>query len=140
MQEGLQEIIELSGVETCVVVDNHGSVIHKLGSTRFNNEQLEGLGVLIVRSLASLKSSGAESDELEFFFDHNQILAWDLDQAVLYAICQPSINLSLLRMTTNVVLNQWKKAPDVIKTLKKHTVGRVEGDDLFSKPDVEKTD
>lgn len=136
MQEGLQEILDLSGVKTCVVVDNHGSTIHRMGSMRFNEEQLEEIGALMIRSLATLESSGARSDELEFFFDQYQILARDLDQAVLYAICQPSVNISLLRMTTNVVLNQWKEDPDVKKTLKKHTVRRVEGENLFPGPDA----
>lgn len=136
MQKGLQKLLELSGVETCVVIDNHGSTFHKVGSMRFSGEELDEIGALIIRALASLENNSAEIDELEFFFDHYQILARDLGQAVLYVISQPSANMSLLRMTTNVVLNRWKEAPDVKKTLKKHALSRLEGQNLFPKPEI----
>lgn len=136
MQKGLQEILELSGVETCVVVDNHGSTIRKMGSIRLNNEQLDEICALILHSLTTLERNGAGSDELEFYFEHNQVLTRDLEQAVLYVICKPAINISLLRMTTNVVLSRWKKSPDVKKTLKKHAVSRVEGENLSPSSDA----
>lgn len=140
MQEGLQEILDLTGVETGVVVDNRGSPFIRMGSMRFTEEQLQEIGAIILHSLASLESAGAAGDDLEFFFEEYHILVRDLDQAILYVICQPSVNVSLLRMTSNVVINRWKDAPEAKRILKKHAVRRKKGKNLLAGAEAKRAD
>jgi hypothetical protein len=58
-------------------------------------------------------------------FAQRKLFVLDLEKVILVVICTPSVDISLLRMTANVVVTNWKTNPKIKKQLKKRFVERL---------------
>ncbi|MCJ7733637.1 MAG: hypothetical protein MUP11_03720, partial [Anaerolineales bacterium] len=53
-------------------------------------------------------------------YSERKIFVLDLEQAVLVVFCSPSVDISLLRMSINVVTTRWLSDNKIQKQLKKY--------------------
>jgi hypothetical protein len=58
-------------------------------------------------------------------YAQRKLFVLDLEKVILVVICTPSVDISLLRMTTNVVVTNWQTDPKIQKQLKKVFVERL---------------
>ena len=63
--------------------------------------------------------------EAVLHYSERIIFVLDLEKAFLIVICTPSVDISLLRMTVNVVLSRWEDDPKVQKEFQSNFVDRV---------------
>jgi len=125
MKEGLREINELTGIWGGLVCNNQGEIIQSNTPPGLDISSLENIN----RDLISMFSSAAESmqgiSEIVLHYEQRKLLVLDLENAFLIVICTPSVDLSILRMTVNVVLTTWESNRKVQKLLKDSFVERI---------------
>jgi len=124
MKEGLREINELIGAWGSILCNNQAEVIKSIPPSGFNKSALEN----IARHSIELLSTGSESvqdlQEVVFHFQQRKVFILDLEQAVLVVLCTPSIDISLLRLTINVVITRWEADAEIQKQFHENYVER----------------
>jgi len=125
MKAGLQEINELGGVWGSLVLNNRGEVIVNAAPAGLNQDALANLTNQAVDLLSSAVESLPGLTETVIHYSQKKLFILDLKQVVLLVICTPSVDLSLLRMTVNVVVTNWGADPKIQKQLKDHYVERL---------------
>ena len=125
MIQGLKEINELTGVWGSLLCNNQAKVIASAPPADFNLSALEN----IARHCVDLMSPGNESfqdlREVVVHFQQRKLFIMDLEQAILIVLCTPSIDISLLRMTINVMIIRWEADSKIQKQLKDNFVERI---------------
>lgn len=124
MKAGLQEINGLVGIWGSLIINNQGKILL--------NASPPGLTVVfgnisnhVVDLLTSAEKSLSGVTEVVFHYEQRKVFILDLEQVILVVICTPSVDISLLRMTANVVVTNWKTDPKIQKQLKKGFVERL---------------
>jgi len=125
MKKGLAEINELEGVWGSFICNNQGGLIDSAPPPDFNKSALEN----IARHSVELLSTGAESvqglKEVVMHFQEKRLFVLDMQQAVLVVLCTPSIDISLLRLTINIITARWEEDSKVQKLLSKNYLERL---------------
>ena len=125
MKQGLAEINELVGVWGSLICNNQGGLIDSAPPPEFNQAALEN----IARHSVELLSTGSESvqglKEVVMHFQEKRLFILDLQQAVLVVLCTPHIDISLLRLTINVITSRWEEDSKVQKLLSKNYLERI---------------
>lgn len=125
MNQGLKEINELTGVWGSLLCNNQAGVIASAQPADFNPSALEN----IARHCVDLMSPGTESfqdlQEVVVHFQQKKLFILDLEQAILIVLCNPSVDISLLRMTINVMITRWEADRKIQKQLKANFVERI---------------
>ncbi len=117
MNQGLKEINELEGVWGSFVCNNQAKVLASALPPSLNKSNVEN----IARHLVEVVSTGGETiqklQEVVIYFQQRRLFILDLQQAILVVICDPSVDVSLLRMTINILTTSWESNANVQKQL-----------------------
>ena len=117
MNQCLKEINELEGVWGSFVCNNQAKVLASALPPSLNKSKVEN----IARHLVDLVSTGGETlqklQEAVIYFQQKRLFLLDLQQAILVVICDPSVDVSLLRMTINILTTSWEADANVQKQL-----------------------
>lgn len=120
MKNGLLEIKELEGVWGSILCTKQGKSIENTPPPGFNTQTLENICYHAVELLASGEKSVTGLREAVIHYSERKIFVLDLEQAVLVVFCSPSVDISLLRMSINVVTTRWLSDIKIQKQLKKY--------------------
>ena len=131
MEEGLREILAVSEVEGCLLFDNQGQLLRREGAISHGQNEWDQAGELLVQTLATLESGYKEFRDLDIYFKDKRLVLRDLEKAVLVVICDPELDVALLRLTMNVVINRWKENSKVQRYFNDHHTQRHDGEPLF---------
>jgi predicted regulator of Ras-like GTPase activity (Roadblock/LC7/MglB family) len=124
MRAGLREINDLQGVWGSFLANNQGEIILSAAPPDLNKPVLESISSQIIEVLDS-SSEGIEGlSEIVFHFDQKKLFVVDLEKVILAVICTPSVDVSLLRMTVNVVRTTWEDDAKVQVTFEKNFTER----------------
>ena len=125
MKQSLLEINELAGVGGSLICNNQGGVIASAPPAGFNQSALEN----IARHCVELLSTGGDSvqglQEVVMHFQEKRLFILDLQQAILVVLCTPSVDISLLRLTINVITSSWDEDSQVQKQLSENYIERL---------------
>jgi predicted regulator of Ras-like GTPase activity (Roadblock/LC7/MglB family) len=125
MKQGLLEINELVGTWGSLIINNHGDIIAIVTPPGLNQVALANITNHIVDLLSSAGKKIAGLTEGVFHYIDRKIFILDLEQVILVVICTPSVDISLLRMTVNVIVTNWQADRKVMEQFHDHYVGRV---------------
>lgn len=120
MKNGLREINDLSGVWGSFVANNQGEVILSAVPPDLKKPVLENIARQTLELLVSAGEHVNGLSEVVFHYSQKKLFVFDLEKAVLCIICTPSVDLSLLRMTVNVIKTGWDDDVKVQAELDKH--------------------
>ncbi len=125
MKEGLVEINQLVGIWGSLICNNQGEII--LGNTApgVNKSALENINRNVITMFTSTSGSMQGFSEAVLHYSERKLFVLDLEEAFLIVICTPSVDISLLRMTVNVILSRWEGDSKVQKEFKKRFVERI---------------
>jgi predicted regulator of Ras-like GTPase activity (Roadblock/LC7/MglB family) len=125
MKAGLQEINELVGIWGSLIINNQGEIITTITPSGLEKAALTNISnhVLALLSSASEKVTGLS--EIVLHYENKKTFVLDLEQAVLVVLCTPSVDISLLRLTVNVVAANWQDDPKVQKVFNDNYVERI---------------
>ena len=108
MQSLLKEINELSGVKGSFVCDGNGDVL-SAAMPRTERKDVEDIGREVVQVVALLRTLGEETDVLDFLFSDGRILVNGLTDLSLVIACEPNVDVSMVRLKSNVVLAEIRR-------------------------------
>lgn len=124
MKTGLQEINELVGIWGSLIINNQGEIILNMSPPGLT-VTLENITNHVVDLLTSAEKSLPGVSEVVLHYAQRKLFVLDLEQVILVVICTPSVDISLLRMTANVVVTNWQTDPKIQKQLKRRFVERL---------------
>ena len=108
MKEGLKEINDLSGVWGSFISNNRGEVMLNVTPPTLNKAVLENISRQALDLLVSSEDQIKDLREMVFHYSQRNLFVLDLGKAILGVVCTPSVDISLLRMTANVVITGWE--------------------------------
>jgi predicted regulator of Ras-like GTPase activity (Roadblock/LC7/MglB family) len=125
IKAGLQEFNDLVGVWGSLVINNQGEVIEKLTPPGINTAALNNITNHVIELLNSAGGHLPGLKEAVFHYSQRILFILDLGKAILIVISTPSVDISLLRMTSNVVLTNWETDTKAQKQFKANYVDRL---------------
>ncbi len=125
MKKGLEEINQLVGIWGSLICNNQGEII--LGNTPpgLNKSALENINRNGISMFTSANGSMQGISEAVLHYEERKLFVLDLEKVFLIVICTPSVDISLLRMTVNVLLSRWDGDQKVQKEINKRFVERI---------------
>ncbi len=108
MESILEEINELPGVRGSFVCDGRGAVISSVMPEAYH-KQAGNIGREVVQVVSLLQALGEETDILDFLFSDGRILVNALKDFSLIVFCDPDIDISMIRLRTNVALAEIRR-------------------------------
>lgn len=125
MKNGLNEINKSVGVWGSFLANNRGEVLLRAAPPQLKGSDLENIAQQVLELVNTPNDQLGEISEVVFHYSQRVILFVDLGKAILTVVCTPSVDLPLLRMTVNVVRNDWSEDDKVQRYLDKNFVERV---------------
>jgi predicted regulator of Ras-like GTPase activity (Roadblock/LC7/MglB family) len=124
MRDGLREINDLEGVWGSFLANNRGEIILSATPPDLKKPVLENVSNQVLEVLASSADQVKGLSEVVFHYAQKKLFVVDLESAILGVVCTPSVDVSLLRMTVNVVRTNWEDDAKVQATLRKNYLER----------------
>lgn len=121
MQKGLARLVGVAGVGGCFVCDHGGEVLESSNPAPLATATMHMIGRQVAQTHVALESAGYAAQYIEFVYDSWRLLARDLGNAQLFILCEPGVNMSLVRLTADVVATGWRADKGVQKRLAGHT-------------------
>jgi predicted regulator of Ras-like GTPase activity (Roadblock/LC7/MglB family) len=109
MKQGLSEINEIKGVWGSMVCDNQGNILASAPPSGFDDPILEEISRICVETLSDGSEFIPELGELTFYYQKNHLFVLDLKRAAMIIFCTPGIDISLLRLSINLVTARWEE-------------------------------
>ena len=125
MNNGLREINELIGAWGGLICNNQGEIILSAVPPGMNKTSLEKISHQAVEMMSAAGQAVQGLSEAVLHYSEKKIFIVDLEKAILLVICTPSIDISLLRMTVNVVRANWEGDAKVQKQFQESFVERI---------------
>jgi len=125
MKAGLKEINELEGVWGSFISNNWGEIVFNVTPPGLNKAVLENISRQVLELMVSSDNQIKELKEMVFHYSQRKLFVLDLEKAILGVVCTPSVDISLLRMTANVVITEWEGDKKVQGLLKENYLERV---------------
>lgn len=107
MEAALAEINGVPGVRGSFICDSRGEMIVNAVATGLD-AALDGVGREVSQTMAALEMIGEAKRELDFAYSRMRVLVHGLEKAVLVVLCEPKVDISLVRLTVNVVTTRLK--------------------------------
>jgi predicted regulator of Ras-like GTPase activity (Roadblock/LC7/MglB family) len=117
MKDGLREINELLGIWGSLVCNNQGDIIQGNTPPGLSNPSLGNISRNAISMFAAASEPMQGISELVIHYSERKLFVQDIGKAFLVVISTPSVDISLLRMTINVVLSRWDGDAKVQKEL-----------------------
>ena len=125
MKEDLREINELVGAWGSLICNNQGEIIQGNTPPGLTKPTLENINRNVISMFTSVSESSQEISEAVLHYSEKKLFVLDLEKAFLIVICTPSVDISLLRMTVNIILSRWEGDPKVQKEFQNNFVDRI---------------
>ena len=125
MKAGLKEINELEGVWGSFISNNRGEIVFNVTPPGLEKAVLENISRQVLEIMVSSGNQIKELKEMVFHYSQRKLFVLDLEKAILGVVCTPSVDISLLRMTANVVITEWEGDKKVQELLKDNYLERV---------------
>jgi hypothetical protein len=108
VEKELEQFGAIPHVGGVFVCDNTGEVILSSSPAVLATVTMNAIGREVARVLLALESAGRAVSRLDLKFNCWRLLAHDLNDAMLFVVCEAEVDMSVLRMTTDVVVATWE--------------------------------
>ncbi len=124
MDRGLQQLGNLPRVGGSFVCSNHGDVIVSSTPPVLATVTMNAMGREVAQAFAALEAADEHPQRIDFTYDTWRLLATDIGDAILFVVCEPDVDMPVLRMTVDVISMAWKKDSAAQKQLSRHRAAR----------------
>jgi hypothetical protein len=115
----LKDIIDINGVDGVFIASNRGQVIEKVG-IKLDDSVLEGVAIHVLRIISAYHVKKRIIKEVEIIWNNYRIIARNSNEFVIISFCNSEKELSLLRITLNVVLTHLLEDKKFKKQIEQH--------------------
>ena len=124
MEKGLEQVGALPGVGGSFLCDNKGEVIVSSDPAVLATVTMSTIGREVGRVFVALETAKQPADRIDFVYNSWRLLAQDMGTAVFFVVCQPEVDMAIVRMTVEVVIAGWRKDANAQKRLHRHQAER----------------
>jgi len=124
MENGLNEIKSVQGVQGCFVADNEGQIYAKASVPGLDDRKLQEISRLCLESLVAVDQVEDQISELDFSTSEATVLVRDHISYLLVILCDHEVNTSLVRLSINVVTSQWAEDKKIQRRIESHNLVR----------------
>ena len=117
MNQGLKEINELEGVWGSFICNNQAKILASALPPSLNKSNVENIARHVVEVISTGSETIQELQEVVIYFQQRRLFILDLQQALLVVIGDPGVDISLLRMTVNILTTSWESDANIQKQL-----------------------
>lgn len=117
MNQGLTNLNELEGVWGSFICNNQAKILASALPSSLNKSNAENIARHVLDVISTGGDTIQELQEVVIYFQQRRLFILDLQQAILVVICDPSVDISLLRMTVNILTTSWESDANVQKQL-----------------------
>jgi predicted regulator of Ras-like GTPase activity (Roadblock/LC7/MglB family) len=121
IEQRFAEIGAVKGVTASFICDNTGRLIASSIGEDVDITPVRDVAGELVHTAAVLDRVGESVSELDFTYPGTRLLVRDLDDSLLVVLCEPQVEIAMLRMTLNVAATQLKDDTE-LQTLLKDSV------------------
>jgi len=125
MEKDLTQITSVPNVGGAFVCDNRGDVIVSSDPAVLATVTMNTIGREVGRAFVALDAANAPANRLDFAYDRWRLMAQDIGEAVLFVVCQPEADMSIVRMAADVVVAGWRKDANAQRRLQRVGIARV---------------
>lgn len=127
MEKGLQQLSGVTHVGGSFVCDNRGEVIVSSTPPVLATVTMNSIGREVAQAFEALDAAGQHATRLDLTYNTWRLLATDMGgEAILFAVCEPQVEMPVLRMTIDIVMAGWRKDSNAQKQLARHRSHRRE--------------
>jgi predicted regulator of Ras-like GTPase activity (Roadblock/LC7/MglB family) len=108
MENLLREINELPGVRGSFICSSNGVVISSAMPPGYTSK-LSHIGREVFQVIALLRMLGEDTDLIDFLFSDGRILVNGITDFSLIVFCEPSIDIAMVRLKSNVTLAEIRR-------------------------------
>ena len=132
MDKHLSEIAALEGVDIVLVGEPSGRILARVASGSFDDARPARVTGQTALLLASLYAVGHGVEEIDISYDDVRLVARGLHGTTLIALCNPNVDVAMLRLTLNVVLARIKNDANIMDRFPgwESILSNVEGSDI----------
>lgn len=124
MEKELEQLGALPGVGGSFLCDNKGDVIVSSDPAVLATVTMNTIGREVARVFVALEAAHQPAERIDFVYDSWRMLAQDIGDAVFFVVCQPEVDMAMVRMTVDVVIAGWRKDASSQKRLQRHRAER----------------
>lgn len=132
MDKHLSEIAELTGVEGVLVGEPSGRILARIAVNNLYDTPSARVTSQTALIFASLYAIGRGVEELDICYGKVRLVARGLHGTALIVLCDPNIDVAMLRLTLNVVLARIKEDSNIMDRFPgwESILSNAEGDDI----------
>jgi hypothetical protein len=124
VEKELEQVGSVPGVGGSFVCDNRGDVIVSSDPAVLATVTMNTIGREVARAFLALEAGGQSANRIDFVYDSWRLLAQDIGDAVVFVVCQPEADMSLVRMTVDVAIAGWRRDASAQKRLQQRRTER----------------
>lgn len=128
--EWLAEVDGVNGVRSSFFCDTGGQVIAGSLSPDPGGDVLGNTGRELAQTVAALSTVVGDVGELDLACDRGRVVVRDLEIGLLGAVCEPGVDIAMLRLMLNVAATRLSDDSDLRSRLRHMTTARDVLDDL----------
>lgn len=125
MEQELAQLDSLPGVGGSFVVGEDGEVIATSRSAPLAASTMNRVGRLAGQMLVVIGRASRPVERLDLRFDVWRLFAQDLGNGLLLVVCEPQVDMALLKLTVDVLAAGWARDAAVQKRLRAAPRGRI---------------
>ncbi len=122
--EYFKDLTHAPFVDAVIVFDHSGRVVQKWASPDFNAKIVEALGLHILQTFAILRLGDPSVKEIVVQWERGEIYARTFSQLTLVVVGKSRLNFILLRLLSNVAIDELNANPRFQKLIKKRAPGQ----------------
>jgi hypothetical protein len=107
MERDLAQLDSLAGVGGSFVLGAGGEVIATSKAAPLAATTMNRVGRLVGQMLAVIGRAGRPAERLDLRFDSWRLLAQDFGNGLLLVVCEPHVDMAMLKLTADVVIPGW---------------------------------
>lgn len=114
-----EDLTSIDGTEAVLIIDKTNKLIEKWTIPHFNTKIFKDLGLQILQMMAVAQNQADGSDEITILHEKNLVYARDFGKLVLIVIAKLRVEMTLLRLITNVSWAESMETKKIEKQIKK---------------------
>lgn len=110
MEELLNDISAVLGVQGCWICDEEGALLARNGTITAQDQQLAVIGRVLIQTISALSLARRRKvGDIDLVYENSRLLAKNLGEGCLCIQGAPDLNVPLVNLTANLVVRKLKE-------------------------------
>jgi predicted regulator of Ras-like GTPase activity (Roadblock/LC7/MglB family) len=124
IEERFAEIGAVAGVTASFICDNSGRVIATSFGDDIDMTPVRDVARELLQTAAVLGRIGEPAREMDFTYAGSRVVVRDLQDSLLVVLCEPQVEIAMLRLTLNVATTQLRDDAELRGQLRSNLTDR----------------